>query len=142
MSNSLKQIQVPKWIVGTLCLWLGGTALFGGNIATMQKDGAGVYWIPNSGFESFHLTVVGPKGFRIDKTCDTTDISVLKFGEDGLYKFELTVNKIANDQKRAAVKDRNSLENTTGDKGGELRDSGHFRIIDGQPVVDNEKEER
>ena len=49
MSNSLKQIQVPKWIVGTLCLWLGGTALFGGNIATMQKDGAGVYWIPNSG---------------------------------------------------------------------------------------------
>jgi len=142
MSEKFKQAAVSKWITGALFLCMGGVTLFAGNIATLQKEGAGVYWIPKDGFESFHLTVVGPKGFRIDKTCDTTDISVTEFGEDGLYKFELAVNKIANDQKRAAVKDRNSLENTTGDKGTELRDSGHFRIIDGQPVVDNAKEER
>ncbi len=140
MSENRKRTLVSKHVAGVLAFCLSGSALFSGDVASLQKSETGVFWVPNDGLQSFHLTVVGPKGFRIDKTCDTTDISITEFGTDGLYKYELTANKTMQKRLRVTAEERNSLEQTLSGKGGGLRDSGHFRVIDGHPVVDNVKE--
>ncbi len=139
MYNSLKKNTAFKWVAGLVVLSLNATALLGGNVATMEKTEVGVYWTPNTNASSFQLTVVGPKGFRVDKTCDTSNISITEFGADGLYKFELTANEVLKRTKRMGD-DRNSVELTIGNSKDVARDSGYFRVSDGHPVFQEEKE--
>jgi len=129
-----------KLSTGLFSAFLLSSSLFAGDVASMEKTQTGVFWTPNSGVKSVSLRVVGPNGFSLEKECDTTDISVTEFGSDGLYKYELVANKSMNKRLRTMIKDRNSIETTSMGRGEGLKESGHFRVVDGQPMVDTVEE--
>lgn len=131
---------VGKLTAGFFSIFLISSSLFSGEVATMEKSGAGIFWVPNPGVMSVSLKVVGPNGFLVEKQCDTTDISITEFGTDGLYQYEMVVNTPTK-MRMLAETDRNSLAATTTGKGNGRKQSGHFRVADGQPMVDTVEEE-
>jgi len=130
---------MQKILSAIICTTIFSSASFAGSIASIEKTESGVYWTPNSQVTSVTLTIVGPNGFYLQKNCDSTDISITEFPEDGLYKYEITSNKA---RLRRVRSERDYAATTRSDKNRGLKQSGHFRVVDAQPLIDTEIKEK
>ncbi len=139
--------MIKKIVAGLFCSSLCGVVAFAGDVATMQKDQNGVSWAPKPGVVAVTLTVSGPGEFYTQKECDTTDVSITEFGQDGLYHYELVsspqIKRRAGTLRHSAPMDENgrTVIRTRQSVGLGMKESGYFRIVDGMPMIDTAQEE-
>lgn len=143
-TGSLKLGIFGKAIIALVSTGAIGAGVFGGEVATMQKEASGIFWMPVKSVEAVMLKVAGPNGFYVEKVCDASDVSITSFGADGLYRYELTSMKSPDHALRSMSREeREAMPMTRSQKAGlGLKESGHFRIADGKPVLNDDAQEK
>jgi hypothetical protein len=139
MLQTNKSVETIKnGFIRVFCAAILGTTMFAGEVATMQKDETGVFWTPVNGVEAVMLKVVGPNDFYVQKECDITNVSISEFGADGLYMYELTSMKSPDSSMRSMSREERERMPMTRmqSRGLGLKESGHFRVLDGKPMAD------
>lgn len=133
-----------KKIAAILTLMFYAALASAAQVATFSMDQSGVYWTPKHREATLTLTVAGPDDFRITQTSSGSDIALYSFGADGVYKYELLQHPEISDAQKELM--QASREEGTPLRGRAklpegVKQSGHFRIVDGAPFTQSEKEE-
>jgi len=118
-----------------------------GDLVNKQTNEEGIMWISKIPGANYMLRISGPNGFTFEKIFNEKPPSIVSFGEDGLYRYEITALPSVSVEMKKSMRKAREENNEVAIRSFQKqfkrhKESGHFRIQGGVPVNSSMEEKR